>query len=100
MVTCASHKITGSTSQTNQYAAIVSLTRSEHLERGGGGGGGGGRQRPVLSRFKKMPEHGTKVGQSGIFFPWTFSIEVNPDSKPDEGLKQPCFSLIGLIDEF
>ena len=62
----------------------------------------------VLSRsknvpFKKWLEHGTKVGQSVTkrdIFSWTFSIEVNPDSKPDEGLKQPCFSLIGLIDEF
>ena len=50
--------------------------------------------------FKKMPQHGKKVGQNGTFFSWTFSIEVNPDSKPDEGLKQPCFSLIGLIDGF
>ena len=77
---------------------VVRLTKSYN----GGGGGGGGGQRPVLSHsknvpFKKMAEHGTNVGQNGTFF---LDILNRGNSKPDEGLKQPSFSLIGFIDEF
>ena len=56
-----------------------------------------------MSRSKKCLSTGQKWDKTGQnrtkrdIFSWTFSIEVNPDSKPDGGLKQPCFSLTGLI---
>ena len=70
---------------------------------GGGGGGGGATFRFVLLQKCPVQKDAWARDKSGTkrdIFSWTFSIEVNPDSKPDKGLKQPRFSLTGLIDEF